>query len=344
MNRGILLFGAMLAWTVTACHEDAVPDTTNCTAAEGDPEAYVDVGGLDRVRERGRIRFANVARSHLEELPRLRWGMPHERQLAQEFADRIGVEVHFEDYPGVDAATGALREGRVDVVIGHAGADGQPPMSGVAHSAAFYSAPGVLVGRTGEAPDSLNLLTGRRVAVAARSPLLHALGGLVSAVPSVRVDTLDVSTVEDVLDRLLDGSLDVVLAERWVAEAVAAVHPEIALGAPLGEVRYATAVRSSNPDLLRAINDFAFTTPTAGEGAFFGDLDEIAGRRILRVLTVNGPSTYYVYRGDLVGFDNRRILHGRDAFESGGARHLRGCYADHDDNDSRLRVLRRPQR
>ena len=45
--------------------------------------------------------------------------------------------------------------------------------------------------------------------------------------------------------------------------------------------------------------------------------------------------------GDLIGFDNRRILHGRDAFESTGKRHLRGCYADHDDLYSRLRVLRR---
>ena len=50
----------------------------------------------------------------------------------------------------------------------------------------------------------------------------------------------------------------------------------------------------------------------------------------------------YPFRpGDLVGFDNRRILHGRDAFESAGSRHLRGCYADHDDLYSRLRVLRR---
>lgn len=46
--------------------------------------------------------------------------------------------------------------------------------------------------------------------------------------------------------------------------------------------------------------------------------------------------------GDLVGFDNRRILHGRDAFEAGGGeRHLRGCYIDQDDVYSRLRVLSR---
>ena len=46
--------------------------------------------------------------------------------------------------------------------------------------------------------------------------------------------------------------------------------------------------------------------------------------------------------GDLVGFDNRRTLHGRDAFDPGaGFRHLRGTYVDHDEVYSRLRVLSR---
>lgn len=45
--------------------------------------------------------------------------------------------------------------------------------------------------------------------------------------------------------------------------------------------------------------------------------------------------------GDLVGFDNRRILHGRDAFESGGKRHLRGMYIDHDEIKSIARVVSR---
>ena len=45
--------------------------------------------------------------------------------------------------------------------------------------------------------------------------------------------------------------------------------------------------------------------------------------------------------GDLVGFDNRRVLHGREQFERTGARHLRGWYVDHDEIRSFARVANR---
>lgn len=49
---------------------------------------------------------------------------------------------------------------------------------------------------------------------------------------------------------------------------------------------------------------------------------------------------YRLQAGEMVVFDNRRVLHGREAFEPGsGYRHLHGCYVDRADWDSRLRVL-----
>lgn len=46
--------------------------------------------------------------------------------------------------------------------------------------------------------------------------------------------------------------------------------------------------------------------------------------------------------GEMVIFDNRRVLHGRAAFDpSTGFRHLRGCYVDRGEFDSRIRVLSR---
>ncbi|MHA3977147.1 TauD/TfdA family dioxygenase [Halovulum sp. GXIMD14794] len=48
--------------------------------------------------------------------------------------------------------------------------------------------------------------------------------------------------------------------------------------------------------------------------------------------------------GEMVVFDNRRVLHGREAFDpSTGYRHLHGCYVDRGEWDSRLRVLGRAQ-
>jgi gamma-butyrobetaine dioxygenase len=46
--------------------------------------------------------------------------------------------------------------------------------------------------------------------------------------------------------------------------------------------------------------------------------------------------------GEMVAFDNRRVLHGRGAFDpSSGRRHLQGTYLDRDMLESRLRVLAR---
>jgi gamma-butyrobetaine dioxygenase len=46
--------------------------------------------------------------------------------------------------------------------------------------------------------------------------------------------------------------------------------------------------------------------------------------------------------GEMVVFDNRRVLHGRDAFDpSTGFRHLHGCYVDRGEFFSRLRLLGR---
>jgi len=46
--------------------------------------------------------------------------------------------------------------------------------------------------------------------------------------------------------------------------------------------------------------------------------------------------------GEMAVFDNRRVLHGRDAFDpSTGFRHLQGCYVDRGEFLSRIRILSR---
>lgn len=50
--------------------------------------------------------------------------------------------------------------------------------------------------------------------------------------------------------------------------------------------------------------------------------------------------TFRMAPGEMTAFDNRRILHGREAFNPAtGNRHLHGCYVDRVEFDSRMRML-----
>ena len=52
--------------------------------------------------------------------------------------------------------------------------------------------------------------------------------------------------------------------------------------------------------------------------------------------------THRLSAGELIVFDNRRVLHSRNAFDlKQGARHLQGCYVDNDELNSRIRVSER---
>ena len=69
--------------------------------------------------------------------------------------------------------------------------------------------------------------------------------------------------------------------------------------------------------------------------------------RAIRAFTryAQNPEYQMVFRyeaGDLIAFDNRRVLHGRRGYDAGGGqRFIEGVYADRDDLYSKIRVLRR---
>ncbi|MEJ2539983.1 MAG: transporter substrate-binding domain-containing protein [Gemmatimonadota bacterium] len=292
---------ALLLWTV-GCGGggEAAPGR-----GEGAPDTYIETGDMDRLRARGRVRLGNAVRARLDDVPALAWGSPSGDVIARAFAARVGLELEVVDFPDVDSATRALVEGRIDGMVAREVAGSEPPSEQVALSRPFRVEPGVFLARTGAAPTTLAELEGRTVSFGRNDGMIAAGEDLAAAVPSVTVDTLAAVTVEDVLEPLAEGEVDVTLVERWVGEALVAVRPELELGMEFGSVFYAAGVRASNPDLLRRINDFAFNALPVGVDAppLFGDLSEIRERRVLRVLTLNAPSSYFVYRGDVVGFD-----------------------------------------
>lgn len=279
-------------------------DSTDTTSKN----TYVETGDLDEIRAVGQLRFGNVARAELEELPRLRYGAPGAGQLAREFAQRLGLDPVIDQLRDEDEAVRALLEGRVDVIVGRRGQSAQVQApEGVVYSLPFQVTKGVVVARAGHLPANLNELSGRRISLPAASPFLRAALSLRERISDLAVDTIpDTMGAQSIIEAVASGTIDVTVAEGWVVEAVLNHRTDIRAGFDFGPpVYYRAAVRESSPELLRVVNDFLLQVlPEGGrDPRVFDDLNEIRNRRILRVLTVNGPSTYFVFRGALVGFD-----------------------------------------
>ena len=84
---------------------------------------------------------------------------------------------------------------------------------------------------------------------------------------------------------------------------------------------------NSNVDRV-TLNNRSMETPPLGPDneSFYS-----AYRKFVKLLASNEVAIELTLAaGELVGFDNRRILHGRSAYEADPNRHLQGCYIDID--------------
>src|SRR5262249_39329681 len=148
---------------------------------------------------------------------------------------------------------------------------------------------------------------------------------------------------------------DTVLVDGFsVVERLAADGParlELLASTP---IRY--AYRDASADLVADIPVVTLASdgkPTAlhlnnrSKGVPSGNIEEVSAwydAYFALLAVINERESQVVFRlepGDLVLFDNERVLHGRTAFASGGRRHLQGCYADRDGLLSTLAVLER---
>lgn len=140
-------------------------------------------------------------------------------------------------------------------------------------------------------------------------------------------------------------------------------------------------LRQESPDLYEALStapvtaankavdtDYRWTTPIIGLDPATGAPLEVRWNPWLRApMTADFETVDKVYRGmrrlfelgdsadntltarlkpgEMLGFDNRRILHGRTAYDPAtGGRALRGCYVEREELWSRLRIIARHRR
>ena len=111
---------------------------------------------------------------------------------------------------------------------------------------------------------------------------------------------------EDEIDIVASGHIHAVIRDSNIADMYLAYRDDIKVAFQLGDKRdIAWGIRKDAQQLKSALDHFLHSEHLSDQGSstHIDDLDGIKERRALRILLRNNASSYFLYRGELMGFE-----------------------------------------
>ena len=296
MRRSITMIAGLLTGVVLACSQ------------ESEVQAVRHTGDFAEIRGRDTIRFLAPTVHGTHGLPRGHTPLQAERRLAELFATVRGLDavwVWVEEYADLIPA---LQQGRGDVIVANYTVTPERETE-IAFSRPVARVREVVVTHPDSAPVTTPAdLVGRTVSIRQSSSFWNTLQSLAVEHPGIGVvaapETFD---TEELLYRVSTGEVDITIADDLMVEVVRSYVPDLRMDIPLtddhpiawGLRRENTVLRDTIADFLEQLN------PLEGRpDRYVGDLPEIRERRVLRVLTRNNPTSYFIWRGHIMGFEH----------------------------------------
>lgn len=301
---------------LTACssEESSVPSgDAGSSSTEAGQEAaavhknYIETGDLEQLRTHGRLRILTPRKPEGPELlPR--GGLPQEGELelAKGFAKSLGLEPEQVYVDGYEALIPALLAGKGDLIADNLTVT-DSRLKKISFSVPVAYVREQVIIRADDTVQGIGDLNGRRVAVHGSDSYAETIERLRKRRSAIQIEQVPEHVpTEAILEAVADGRYDLTVADSNMFNAVKTYRADLRAAFDLGNVRgIGWGVRPDSVRLLEALNGYLGKRQLGGAGPkdSKGDLDEIKKRKVLRVLTRNNAATYFLYRGELVGFD-----------------------------------------
>ena len=292
--RAGLAYGS---WAIIAAFFSAT------AAFAADEPSYLLKGDYQEMRSKNSIRF--LIHGEADHLPRSGDPRAAERALAQKLANRLGVTAVFISVAEQDDLIDQLNDGHGDVIVGSLA------ITAARSKRIAFSRPIrfvdqlVVVHASDTSIQGLADLAGREVTVREGSSYAEALDN--AKVKGIRLKVVPPTMQTfDLLQKVGRGEEKITVADYDLYAAASAFAPNIRSAFKLVEKQpIAWGLRRNNPDLKAAIDAFLVEHALTqdGEETYFADLDEIKKRKVLRMLTRNTSTTFFIYKGEQLGFE-----------------------------------------
>ncbi len=284
--------------------ESQIPDLElpDYTVVDYTPERLA-LGDLDQISERSVLRIL----VHREEryFPRNNSEVMHEQELAADLAEFLNVKPEFVVVDSISEVLPALQRGAGDIAIANLTETPERVLD------FHFSLP---VGHTTERlianvtdkhefdlskPLSLGVREGTTFEETANELKLKHPNLTIKLLPP----TYD---IDQVFDALVSGEFDLGIQDSNILDQIMDERTELVVG-PAVSTKRATGwvTRKGNPALAEKVDEYIVENKLS-ENHFtiaFRDWNAIKQSKTLRVVTRNRPDSYFIWRGELMGFE-----------------------------------------
>ena len=285
-----------------ACTE--APDTTP-TDVLPVAKSYIEAGDLAAIKSHKKLRILTMSRTE-KWLPREGSSFAYEQEMAIKLAKQLGLEPALVVVDKFEDLIPALIEGRGDIVAANLTIT-EARKEKVEFTVPVLHSQESIVSRKNEQIKDIKALTNRTIAYKAGTSYEETIAEIKTKQPSIKTQILPGNLSEDqILDKLVNKEIDLGIIDSNLLQIISTYRNDFNGGIKLTNERsLAWAIRKDSPELLNATNLFLTHEKLTQkqESIHTDDFDAIKKRKTLRVITRNNAASYFLWRGELLGFE-----------------------------------------
>ncbi len=292
---------------LVGCAQETDPQEHNLQVSNPEPEAYVELGDLKAIGERGTLRLIAPRFDGTTALPRDGIPAQHYQQIAEAFAQHLQLTVQWVYVDDFSALIPTLQRGEGDVIVTNMTVT-PSRQEQVLFSRPINKISELLISRAEDAIEEPALLSTLSLSVPESTAYLDTLQTLSEKHElSLNLSLAKPGTSDkDRLNAIESGEIQATVLDSDVAKRLLLDYPNLRSSLVLKRHRpIAWATRISSPELRNKLNEFLVShhlqaSANERDQRSWADIKQ---RGRLRMLTLNNPASYFMWRGELMGFD-----------------------------------------
>lgn len=299
----------LLVLMAAACDQSPAPSITADGAGISLIDAdnnYTETGDLPALRERGVLRLLAPKFDEDPSLPREGLPLASYRETAEAFVRSLDLQPAWVLVNDFDALTEAVLNGHGDLIVTNlTRTDARDDL--LAFSVPLSIVDEVLILPTDSPAKALEDIGALQIAVPAGTAWQETVSQLSARHPHISLQTESGERTDwEMLDGVANGSYQATLMDSDIADVLVPMVEGVRIGPVVSQGReIGWAMRPGNDQLQRALNEYltAQRVITSRREKQHRDFPAIEQAGVLRVITSNNPASYFLWRGELMGFD-----------------------------------------